>query len=123
MRSYQQDPHFQKRDADAQKVDAALFGWAQGVEALEAGYADESIENYHWVLSCRDTLEAATTTANFKQRQKIALRLPELDRRFTAATVAAAGCVLATRECDPTTEWWYFRVPASHPDWPGQASE
>ena len=60
-------------------------------------------------------------SATFKQRKKIEGRLPELDRRFTAATVPATGCVLTTRDCDPTAEWWYFRVPASHPDWPEQA--
>ena|GEM_PF-6778294 len=123
MSSYQQDPHFQKRDADAQRAESALSGWAQGVEALEAGYADAGIDNYHWALNCRDDLETAMATAPFKQRQKIAARLPMLDRRFTAATVPASGCVLATRSCDPEAEWWYFRVPASHPDWPGQASE
>ena len=63
------------------------------------------------------------TSATFKQRKKIEGRLPELDRRFKAATVPAAGCVVTARDCDPTAEWWYFRVPASHPDWPEQAKE
>lgn len=121
MRRYQEDSHFRKRDVDAQKVESALLGWAQGVEALEADYAGESIESYLWALGCRDALETAKASATFKQRKKIEGRLPELDRRFMAATVPATGCVLTTRDCDPTAEWWYFRVPASHPDWPEQA--
>jgi len=122
VRSYQEDSHFRKRDADAQRVERALLDWAQGIEALEAGYLDEGIESYHWALDCRDVLETAMTAATFKQRKKIEARLPELDRRFKAATVPAAGCVLPARDCDPTAEWWYFRVPASHPDWPEQPS-
>jgi len=84
VRSYKEDSHFRKRDTDAQRVDSALLGWAQGVETLEAGDADESIEGYLWALDCRDALEAATTTAGFKQRAKVEARLPELDRRFKA---------------------------------------
>ena len=123
MRPYQEDSHFRKRDVDAQKVDSALLGWAQGIEALEAGYAGEGIESYHWALGCRDALETSKVSATFKQRKKIEGRLPDLDSRFMAATVPATGCVMTTRECDPTTEWWYFRVPASHPDWPEQTNE
>ncbi len=99
------------------------MGWAQGVEALEAGYGDEDIDSYLWALKCRNALEAAIATAPFKQRQKIEARLPELDRRFTAATVPAKACVLATCNCDPDAEWWCFRVPASHPDWPERPNE
>ncbi|PKQ16426.1 MAG: hypothetical protein CVT67_04660 [Actinobacteria bacterium HGW-Actinobacteria-7] len=123
MPEYRQDTHLPKRDADARRVESALAGWEQGVETLEAGYADEAIESYHWALDCRDDLQKETTSATFKQRTKIAGRLPELDRRFKAATVEAAGCVLSTRECDPVAEWWYFRVPASHPEWAESASE
>jgi len=114
---YRQEAHLPKRDADAKKVESALGGWARGVEALEAGYADETIEDYQWALDCRDALQTAVKEATFGQRTKVAARLPELDRRFKAATVPAAGCVESTRECDPVAEWWYFRVPTAHPDW------
>ena len=117
MRSYQEDSHFRKRDVDAQRVDDALVGWAHGVDALEAGHGEEDFESYRWALDCRETLESAAATATFKQRARIAAKLPELDRRFNAATVPAKRCVLAARECDPEAEWWFFRVPASHPDW------
>lgn len=118
MPSYQQDSHLRKRETDEQRLQAALVGWAQGDEALEAGYADEDIESYRMALECRDVLETAMTTAAFKQRKNLAARLPELDRRFTAATVPAKGCVHEKLECDPKAQWWYFRVPTSHPDWP-----
>jgi hypothetical protein len=120
VRPYHEDSHFRKRDADAQGVDSALRGWAEGIEALEAGYVGESIDSYRWALECREALEIAMAAAPFGQRRKISARLPDLDRRFTAATVPASGCVLATRDCDPVAEWWYFRTPASHADWPGQ---
>lgn len=123
MPSYQQNSHVRKRATGEQKVEAALLGWVEGIEALEAGYADGAIDSYRWALGCRDTLATAMTTAVFRQRKKLEAKLPELDQRFTAATVGAKGCVLTTRDCDPSTEWWYFRVPASHPDWPEQGSE
>jgi hypothetical protein len=123
VRAYQPDPHFRKRDVDAQEVESALHGWVEGIEALEGGYADESIDSYYLALECLDKLETEMATATFKQRTKIAARLPELDRRFKEATVPSSRCVLTTRECDPTTEWWYFRVPASHPDWPPEQTE
>ncbi|MDO8987620.1 MAG: hypothetical protein Q7V14_05295 [Coriobacteriia bacterium] len=117
MPKYQQDTHLPKRDADAKSVESARAGYAQGVEALEAGYADEVIESYIWALECRDALQTAMESSNFKQRTKLAARLPELDRRFKAATVQASGCVSSGRACDPVAEWWYFRVPTSHLDW------
>jgi hypothetical protein len=121
--SYRQDSHLRKRDADVQTVEAALLGWTQGVEALETGYVDEGIDTYLWALGCRSALETALATAPFKQRKKIEARLPQLDSRFTTATVPAHGCVLSTRDCDAEAEWWYFRVPAAHPHWPEQTSE
>jgi len=123
MPSYQQDSHLRKRGDAAQTVEAALSGWAEGVDALEAGYGDESIESYRWALNCRNELETAMATAVFRQRKKIEARLPELDRRFTAATVPAAHCMVTTQDCDPEAQWWYFRVPASQPDWLEQATE
>lgn len=117
MPKYRQDTHLPKNDADAKSVESALAGWAQAIEALEAGYADEAIEAYRWALECRDVLQGSMESSNFKQRTKLAARLPELDTRFKAATVEAEACVPSGRECDPATEWWYFRVPTAHPDW------
>ena len=123
MPSYQQNSHLRKRDADVKNVETALLGWTQGVEALEAGFVGEDIGSYRWALNCRNALETGIAAAPFKQRKKVEARLPQLDSRFKAATVPAARCVIETRDCDPETEWWYFRVPGSHPDWPDQTSE
>lgn len=111
-----------KRETDAHRVQTALMGWAEGIETLEAGYAGESMDSYRMALRCRDILEVARTTAVFKQRTILAARLPELDRRFEAATVPAARCVHETLECDSAAEWWYYRVPASHPEWPEEVT-
>ena len=123
MHTYKQDSHFRKRDVDVQELDTALAGWIQGVETLESGDTDAGIEAYLWALSCRSTIDTAIARAPFKERKKLEARLPDLDSRFKAATVPAKTCVLATRECDPEAEWWYFRVPASHPDWPEHGNE
>ena len=123
MPSYQQNSHLRKRATGEQKVETALLEWTQGVEAIEAGHLEKGIDSYRWILESRETLETALTKAVFAQRKMLEVRLPELDRRFKEATVPVTRCVRATRDCDPTTQWWYFRVPASHPDWPEQGSE
>jgi len=86
---------------------ALLGGWSAFVTAVERGY-DDSIYEYTNDLSVRDLLERVAAGAGPGLRAKLETAVAADDRRFEAATEAAARPL--GEGVDPS-RWWWRRVP------------
>jgi hypothetical protein len=107
------------RDPAAHRVDWALRMWQGTVARLEQGYRKARLDDFNDALEARSVLREALPSLPFRVRRAILSRLLQLDRRFRAATDPATRCVdMWGCHHDKGAEWWWYRVPRSHPEWP-----